>query len=731
MPENLSKDDRDLLVNLIRQFRIAVSNMRLYATNSEAVQNSIRTLFDSLTTFLSKHKYMTLGFVEEKPIVNKVDISKGLTQKVKPGVFLERLNAHNIKTITFRFGITFEELVAFLESLKEKYDSSHPLNEKLKERGIEHIGVNEKIYTAIGDKDLVIERGEEILSKSKGAIEQILDQVEKIVDMTLTVEDPSQRERLKLEIGKKLLFKDPQLIEKLLVNEGGRTQVTDLFPEEKLTVEEIENILGEIIGAYRLSKKGKHKEVLERLEQLMKDTVEMLKKFDPAYTISESLFADIDIMDDFSKKWDKMAIKDVTSEEERIAKKILTESPFNLLSEPMLKEVVEKLASRGLWKPASKIVAKLLLTMDSPNPGTRAKALGRFNEIRNVVFMNASAKEFYAVYMKLLSVFFKETAKNVLDNFLLVLPPMTQKAYERGLKNEVLKLFSFINMELSSSKSSKERKDMFLKFKQAFARNMKDVLIEKIMAGEDVDPFTLKAVYSLSEVIVSDIVDVLKNVDEERYVNRISRILESMGSVTESAVLSEIGVEQDAVKLKRLLELVDEFQNRHEVINTLEVALKSSPSNLKPIIFKKLVDLGATSMENFAIEFVDSEEPEVQLLGFEYLLKNTPDKVRDRVEHLLIPKKVLFLKFQQQAYIKVKKRVIELIGEERLLWGVPYVIPQLAHQDRNIKKAAYEALLNFKPEILRNYGKDFKQIAKSKDPLARDYLRKIEEYMGR
>ncbi len=730
MPEGLSRDDIALSINLIRQFRIAMSNMRLYATDSEVVQNSIKNLYDSLVTFLSKHKYLTLGFVEGKPIINKVDISKGLPESVKPGIFLDRLNEHNIKTVTFRIGLGYEELVAFLELLKEKYDGSHTLRDKLREHGITKIGVNEKIYTTIGDKDLVIERGEELLAKSKGAIEQILDQVEKIVDMTLSVQDPSQREKLKLEIGKKLLFKDPQLIEKLLVEKkDGGTEVRNLFPGESLTTEELENHLGELIGTYKLQKKGRYEEVLERLKELIRETMEILKKFDPSYQVADSIIENIDAIEDFYEKWEKLSSQDMTTEEEKVAKKILSESSFSILSEPKLAEVIEKLASKGLWKPASKIVARVLLTLDSPNPGTRAKALRRFDEIKNVVFMNANAKEFYAVYMKLVSVFYKETSMEVLNEFLNVLPLITEKAFERGLKNEVIKLLSFINMEINSSSITPERREILLKFKEAFTRHLKYILLDRVMSLDDIDPFTLKAIYNLKDIIVTDLVEVLKNADDDKVSGRIARILESVGDVAEAAILSEIPVVQDKERLRRLLSLIDRFKNRKDVISTLDLALKSAPARLKPLIFEKMLSFGSTNMETYALEFLESDEPDVQLLGFEYLLRHSPDRIRDKVEHLLVPKKVLFLKFQQPAYIKVKRRVIELIGEQKLLWAVPFVIPQLAHQDRNIKKAAYEALLNFKPEILRNFKKEFKQVAKSKDPLAKDFLRKLEEYM--
>ncbi len=731
MQEALSKDDVALLVNLIRQFRIAMSNMRLYPTESEVVQASLKSVYDSLTTFLAKHKYLTLGFVEGKPIVNKIDISKGLPESIKPGVFLERLNEHNIKTITFRLGLRYEDLVNFMELLKEKYDPEHTLRDKLKERGINKIGVNEKIYTTIGDKDLVIERGEEILARSKGALEQILEQVEKIVDMTLNVQDPSERERLKLEIGKRLLFKDPQLLEKLLkeMKIGGGEKQEGAPSLDVLTTEELENHLGELIETYKLQRRGKYDEVLERLKELIRETLEILEKFDPSYTISQSLIENIDVIEDFYERWEKMAAGSMTSEEEKIARKILQESSFSLLSEPRLAEVVENLSSKGLWKYASKIVARILLALDSPNPGTRAKALRKFNEIKDVVFMNASAKEFYAVYMKLLSVFFKETFGEALDEFLNLLPAITEKAFERGLKNEVIKLLSFINMEISSRKTSRERREVMMKLREAIARNLKPHILARISKGGDLDPFTLKIIYNLREAMVTELVDIFKNTDDETVAFRIGKILESMGSIAEATILSEISVTQDKEKLKRLLSIVDKFKNKEEVLNTLELTLKSVPSHIKPLIFEKMISLGSGKLENYAFEFLESDDPDVQLLGYEYLLKYTPDKVRDRVEKLLLPKKVLFLKFQQPAYIKVKKRIIELIGERKLLWGIPMVIPQLDHPDRTIKKAAYEALFKFKPEILRNFKKELKKVSKSKDPLTRDFVKKLESYM--
>ncbi len=726
MATNIDKNDIPLLLSIIRQFRIAISNMRLYPTESEVVQTSIKNLHNSIIAFLNRYKYMTIGFVEGKPIVNKEDISKGLPESVKPGVFLERLEEHNIKTVTFRQGLEFSELQTFLELLKNKYDPNNTLQDGLKLNGVVHIGVNEKIYTAIGDKDLVIERGEEILSKSKSAIEDILSQVEKIVDMTLSVEDPSLREKLKLEIAKKLLFKDPTLLEKLLGKEGGGKGGA----LEELTQEELEEHLGELIETYRLLKKGKVEEVGDRLKELIRNIVDMLKKIDPAFSLSKGLFTRIDELDDIVKRWERLSITEMTSEEEKLAKRILTESSFNVLHEPRTCEVVRTLAEKGLWEPSFAIIKKILLGFESLNATTRAKAVSKLSEVIDVVFMNAGPKEFYFVYIKTLKLFIKETTPEVLDALSELLPEFTQKAYERGLKSEVIKLLAFINMELKSKSTTRERQRKFRAIKDKLARNLKEVLLDKIMGTDDIDAFTLKTIYHLGDSLVTDIVKLLKNTQENQVANRVARILSSLGPMAESVVLSEIEVEQDPDKFSRLLNILDRFHDKAGVIRALETALRGAPSLLKPMIFERLAELGAENLENFALEFTESEDPNVQALGFEYMLKNAPDKVRDRVEHLLIPKKVLFLKFQQQAYVKVKKRIVELIGEENLLWGIPMVIPQLAHPDRHIKKAAFNTLKQFKPEILRRYEKEIKQAGKSKDPITRDYVKSLLEYIG-
>ena len=725
MAVNLDKDDVSLLLNIIRQFRIAISNMRLYPTESEVVQTSIKNLYNSLSTFLNKHKFMTIGFVEGKPIVNKHDISKSATENVRPGVFLERLDEHNIRTVTFRFGLTFSELQTLLELLKGKYDPNTNMQERLKFAGVKRIGINEKIYTAIGDKDLVIERGEEILSKSKGALENILAQVEKIVDMTLTVEDPSLRERIKLEIGKKLLFKDPTLLEKLVGRENDNKPFT-----LNLTQEELEEHLGELIETYRLYKHGNAVEVGDRLKELIRNVVDMLKKVDPAFTLSEGLMTKLDELDDFVKKWRKLSVKEITSEDEKLAKKMLAESSFNVLQEPQACDVIRSLAERGLWEPAFSIIKKIVLGFESLNPSTRAKAVSKFNDVLDIVFMNAEPKEFYFAYVKTLKLFIKETSSEVLETLSELLPKFTRKAYERGLKNEVVKLLAFINMEIKSNSSTPERQTKLKDIRDRLSKDLKEILLDRVMSNSDIDAFTLKAIYHLRDPLASDMVELLINAEDKHTANRIARILSSLGPSAESAVFSAIDREHDPDKLSRLLNILDKFHDRDRVFGILESVMTSAPSSSKPIIFEKLVELGAENLEDFALEFTDSEDPNVQVLGFEYMLKNAPDRVRDRVEHLLVPKKVLFLKFQQQTYIKVKRRIVELIGEESLLWGIPMVIPQLAHQDRSIKKAAFNTLKRFKPEILRRYEREIKQVGKSKDPITRDYVKSLLEYIG-
>ena len=721
----IDREDIPLLINMIRQFRIAISNMRLYPTESVIVQTSIKDLHNTIATFLSKYKFITIGFVDEKPIVNKEDISKGLPEPVNPGIFLERLNEHNIKTVSFRQGLEFSELIAFLELIKQRYDPAHSIREGMRKGGIKHIGVNEKVYTAIGDKDLVIERGEEILAKDKGALDAILSSVERIVDMTLNIENPSLREKLKLEIGKRLLFKDPKLLEKLVGKMGGRGG----GPLENLSIEEVEEHLAELIETYRLLKDGKVEEVRDRLKELIRNVTGMLKKMDPTYELSDTI-ANIDKIDDFAKKWERLAKEDMVSEEGKLAKKMLSESSFDVLCEKDFGRVINAISERGAWKVSFKIIKKVLMGMESLNPGTRQMAITKLNEIMDVVFMNAEPKEFYLVFVKVLKAFIKETSQDVLDALSNLLPELLQEAYERGLKREVLKVLAFINMEVKSEKSSKERINKFRKIKRQTAELLKDVLLEHLLKSDKLDAFTLKAFYYLGDELAPVLVERLKETSDEVIHRKITRILWSIGPVAEPVVLAEIEVEQSLEKLQRLLDVIDKFKDKNAVLKTLETALLSAPSSIKPVIFSKLIELGGENLEDFALDFMEQDNPNLKVLGFEYMLKNAPDKVKDKVESLLVPKKVLFLKFQQREYIKVKKRVVELIGDEELLWGIPMVIPQLAHQDRGIKKAAYGSLQKFKPEILKRYEKEIKQLLKDKDPITRDYTKRLLEYIG-
>ena len=721
----IDREDIPLLINMIRQFRIAISNMRLYPTESVIVQTSIKDLHNTIATFLSKYKFITIGFVDEKPIVNKEDISKGLPEPVNPGIFLERLNEHNIKTVSFRQGLEFSELIAFLELIKQRYDPAHSIREGMRKGGIKHIGVNEKVYTAIGDKDLVIERGEEILAKDKGALDAILSSVERIVDMTLNIENPSLREKLKLEIGKRLLFKDPKLLEKLVGKMGGRGG----GPLENLSIEEVEEHLAELIETYRLLKDGKVEEVRDRLKELIRNVTGMLKKMDPTYELSDTI-ANIDKIDDFAKKWERLAKEDMVSEEGKLAKKMLSESSFDVLCEKDFGRVINTISERGAWKVSFKIIKKVLMGLESLNPGTRQMAITKLNEIMDVVFMNAEPKEFYLVFVKVLKAFIKETSQDVLDALSNLLPELLQEAYERGLKREVLKVLAFINMEVKSEKSSKERINKFRKIKRRTAELLKDVLLEHLLKSDKLDAFTLKAFYYLGDELAPVLVERLKETSDEVIHRKIIRILWSIGPVAEPVVLAEIEVEQSLEKLQRLLDVIDKFKDRNAVLKTLETALLSAPSSIKPVIFSKLIELGGERLEDFALDFMEQDNPDVKVLGFEYMLKNAPDRVKDNVESLLVPKKVLFLKFQQREYKKVKKRVVELIGDEELLWGIPMVIPQLAHQDRGIKKAAYGSLQKFKPEILKRYEKEIKQLLKDKDPITRDYTKRLLEYIG-
>ena len=188
---------------LIKGFRIAISNILLYPSESTLIKKSILHCISTLDNALGGKNLVTIG--ESEGIL----LADGKPIEVSGGIFLDSLVALKIKSIVLKSGVTQEELYTFLRELASKHIP----------KTLPHIEISEKFYVPVGKKDLIIEAGGEGREK----ILQTTNDLSTLIDL---IKDNDERNKIKIEIARKLSIDDPNILA-LLTHQSKETSVKE------------------------------------------------------------------------------------------------------------------------------------------------------------------------------------------------------------------------------------------------------------------------------------------------------------------------------------------------------------------------------------------------------------------------------------------------------------------------------------------------------------------------
>ncbi len=213
------------MIDLIKELRVAISNILLYPPESRLIKESITACFNNLSKLFKEDKALMIGESEGNLLVN------GKAIEISGGIFLDSLMKCNIKNINFKVGITEEEILSFLKDLSVKIKPKKSL----------HIEIIEKIYMPIGEKDFVVEidkDGVELKEKILGATREIsklmnsikatkeknevISEVAKILKLESLKSNKKEKAKQEIEVDTKEAVTKPTIPPELLTIEEAK-----------------------------------------------------------------------------------------------------------------------------------------------------------------------------------------------------------------------------------------------------------------------------------------------------------------------------------------------------------------------------------------------------------------------------------------------------------------------------------------------------------------------------
>jgi len=257
--ENLGARTSDsAILDIFLTLRVSVAQLRLYPKDSPQVLKTVTDTYHSIHSFLETATALTLSKTPRGLLVNGRPMpERGTVSDSLETATLGLLSDSAIKSVTFRKGLTLDELITFLHALTKKFwdvKDGKEINRRLRDERVNQISVDEVQYVALGEGDIVIEDAARKLAGGETELAKLLANLDQLID---SASSDGLGSEARLHLMKKLVEQDPNLLRET----GGRSGATagggaaagaghgdgiDLGDEGKITFEQAKHALGDL-----------------------------------------------------------------------------------------------------------------------------------------------------------------------------------------------------------------------------------------------------------------------------------------------------------------------------------------------------------------------------------------------------------------------------------------------------------------------------------------------------
>ena len=252
-----SRSSDSALLDIFLTLRVAVAQLRLYPKESPQVLKVVTDTYHSIHSFLETSNTLTLSKTPRGLLVNGRPLpERGTVSDSLETATLAILSDSSVKSISFKKGLTLDELITFLHALTKKFwdvKDGKEINRRLREERVNQVSVDEVQYVALGEGDIVIEDAARKLAGGETELAKLLGNLDQLIE---TAAQEGMASEARLHLMKKLIEQDPNLMKQA----GGAADAAGAAAGE-------ENAEGKVTFEHA-------RQALGTLAQLLKETPE-------------------------------------------------------------------------------------------------------------------------------------------------------------------------------------------------------------------------------------------------------------------------------------------------------------------------------------------------------------------------------------------------------------------------------------------------------------------------
>lgn len=568
----MKKEDLESSVKILSALRITISNIRLYPADSSIVKDSIADVFGRLQNNIQKYGQITFAEVMENILINGNLLKRHLRQIIPHDVyesFVQTLIQSHIKSLSFKRGLTLEQFSFFLKIFSEKHwrreGDMMVLSTILKERNINTIGLNEKIYRAVGEGDIVLDQGMDYLERKEGALDTLMRSIEEVVEMSIFDEKGQLKDNVRRNIVNKILNLKPDILVKYFerkkepaVEEVKQKIVEGLPPHH------IKEIVAKVVGVYKEIKENapagsKKEEELLKLKETINSLLSSCRDRDTTIAIFNELKNE-NIQELLPPWWNKpektQAGLMVTK-----ARLLLEKDALELLAPDVQNElggIVKEMESIGKEDIVKGLLEKLKENLQARTAATRMDAAKLYCKIKPVLTSLSSEFAYYldGIIWKMAEV---ETDTRVYSQVAVILIDSVREAvkeYDYEKAEQILAMFRkhrYLENEGFTGRSS-HAADVLNKVARSDTLGL---LVNDLRSRDHLRQVNAyRVLIQMEEFITPGIIDAIKKIEDLGLREIMASVTRKTGRSAVLSLISELEKDLPAVPLIRIIEVL-------------------------------------------------------------------------------------------------------------------------------------------------------------------------------
>lgn len=631
----MNKGDLEIAVKIISSFRIAISNIRLYPESSSIVSDSVDDVYGKIQNLLNQYDHLTFSEASGNLIINGKIIKENFKTLIPADVFrafVKTLMQSHIKCLSFKNGLTRDDFYFFIKIFSEKHwrreGDMMVLTAILKEKDINTIRLNEKIYQAVGETDLVVDEGMDYLKRNEGEIDVLVKTLEEVAEIARTDKDKAFNEDVRKNVINKMLELKPELLVKFF--ERKRTPEVEKIKDkivEGLPARQIKEVISKVTSVYKTIKDetppGSKKETeLLKLKETINSLLSSCRDREASLDIFNML-KDEDMDELLPDWWDK---PEKTQMGLLISKgRILIQKDSSELLDPAIKneviQIIRQMEKIGKEEIIKGLLQKLEENFKARTGATRLEAVKFYKELQPV--LGALANSELAAYLEpvLWDTLEKESDAGVYN----LLAEIQAGAIEHSVKecdyqkaSQILGIFrKHRALKKEGFSGRAEKAEEYLK-KASTGRVLK-LLIEDLRSRDKQrQEDAYKVLLQMEEFMIPKMIGAIKKTADLGLREMMARIILKVGENAALSLISEIEKEIPAPEVKNIIEILPTLNKKSISLKKLHYCVNHYAVEVRAQAVKTALEFGSGS-EDILLYALDDENIKIRTLAIEGL----------------------------------------------------------------------------------------------------------------